>query len=549
MSDAPARVGSHLALVRVTAGNGTTVGLVALTLATALVEAGVLLLLLPVVASLTGATTSLPLVGEVAIAAAVALLAVAVLARAALQWVSAVLSTRIRLEVMDTLRLDALQALFGADWGHVASHRRSHVVQSLTSEVLRAGSAVDLMVRLLAGTLVLLGTAGVLLVLDLRVGLLGLAALLLVAAVALPTLRSATRLGVSFGERVHAFGALVTDSLASLRLIRAHDAADRWTALVEREAAAGRAVQLRYAATTAAVRSGLGVLAAALTVALVLLGREWGMGAAALVVLAAATIRLLMTLQGLVTMAQQLRHLAPALDRITALTHEARLRPEQHATTAVPADPTAPLVELRDVRVLHEGTATPALDGVSLVLPREGVLLVTGPSGAGKSTLLDVVLGLLRPTTGEVLVEGAPLADVRRWRARLGYVAQETVLIPGTVRENLTWSAPAVPDDDTLWAALEDACLADVVRALPAGLDTDLHDFTRLSGGEQQRLSLARALVRGPDLLVLDEATSALDVDTEGRVLARVRARGGAVLMVSHREATAGAVDGHLRLG
>lgn len=161
------------------------------------------------------------------------------------------------------------------------------------------------------------------------------------------------------------------------------------------------------------------------------------------------------------------------------------------------------------------------------------------PSGVGKSTLLEVVLGLLRPDSGEVLVEGNPLRQVRRWRGRIGYVPQHSALVPGTVRDNLAWSLQPgrALSDEAAWRALGVVELADVVRRMPAGLDTLLGESAALSGGERQRLCIARALVRDPELLVLDEATSGLDRHTERVVLDRLLDGKRAVLMVTHREA------------
>jgi ABC-type multidrug transport system fused ATPase/permease subunit len=204
------------------------------------------------------------------------------------------------------------------------------------------------------------------------------------------------------------------------------------------------------------------------------------------------------------------------------------------------------LLELREVTVGYgEG---PVLDGLDLEVPAGALVAVTGPSGAGKSTLLDVVLGLLVPEAGEVLVDGEPVGDPRAWRARLGYVPQQTVLIPASVRDNLAWSAGRELTDEALWAALEGAQVADVVRRLPDGIDTVLNDLAQLSGGEQQRLSIARALARQPELLVLDEATSSLDPATERAVLAHLRATGAAVLIATHRASIAETADATIAL-
>ncbi len=109
--------------------------------------------------------------------------------------------------------------------------------------------------------------------------------------------------------------------------------------------------------------------------------------------------------------------------------------------------------------VRYQTDLDPVLCSVSLDIPHRGLVVVAGDSGAGKSTLLDVILGLLRPEAGEVLVDGAPLHDFEAWRRRIGYVPQQTVLVPGTVWQNLTWSLPPGREvtESEVWHALRSA--------------------------------------------------------------------------------------------
>src|SRR5690606_19039821 len=192
------------------------------------------------------------------------------------------------------------------------------------------------------------------------------------------------------------------------------------------------------------------------------------------------------------------------------------------------------------------------LDDVSLTLPAGSVTLVAGPSGAGKSTLADLLLGLLLPTGGRILADGEALTPERlhRWRRRVAYYPQRTLLLHGAVRDSLRWVPPEA-DDDALWAALDAAAAGDVVRALPLGLGAPLGDHGHgLSGGERQRIALARALLRKPDLLLLDEATSALDRATEARVLDALTALRGrtTLLVISHRPPSSDWADQTVRL-
>lgn len=174
-------------------------------------------------------------------------------------------------------------------------------------------------------------------------------------------------------------------------------------------------------------------------------------------------------------------------------------------------------------RVLDRGSLR-QVAGPALVLLAAVAATIVNPSGAGKSTFADLLMGLLSPSSGELLVDDVPLSPERlqAWRNQIGYVAQETFLFHDTVRANLVWASPGA-DDGAVWRALEQAAAADFVRALPAGLDTIVGDRgVLLSGGERQRLSLARALLRQPQLLILDEATSSLDSENERRIQAAI---------------------------
>jgi ATP-binding cassette subfamily C protein len=547
-----------LALMAATVGRRRLAGLVVLQVLVAIMEALGLVLLVPVIQALDG-SAQLPVPGlslELSLPAAFVLVVVVVCVRGLLQWRAMVLAVDIRLATVDALRLGLIDDLYRADWSFLATQRRSHLVASLTTEVERVHSALAMVLRLLVGTLILVATASVAVLLAPLVGGITVLALVAVAVVTVRSTRGATRLGRTMTDRMAGFGAALSDSLASLRVMRAHDASAAWSTLVGGEAARVREVRRSYVARAGAISAVTGVAAVLAVLALILGGRAVGMSLAELAALAVVATRLLSSAQSLLTSAQQFGNDVASLDRLSEFAAEARAHPEP-AAPVVPGRPTTvaddvPLLRLRDVSVSYAEDAVPALSGVDLEVPRGGLVVVTGPSGAGKSTLLDVVLGLLRPDEGEVCVDGVPLTDLAAWRRRIGYVPQQTVLVPGTVWQNLAWSvAPgAEPTEAEAWAALEAARVDEVVRALPGGLQAPLHELTELSGGEQQRLSIARALLRDPELLVLDEATSALDPDTEARLLDRLLDGSRAVLMVTHRGAPGrGGVGLHLAAG
>ncbi|MDO5740073.1 MAG: ABC transporter ATP-binding protein [Ornithinimicrobium sp.] len=212
---------------------------------------------------------------------------------------------------------------------------------------------------------------------------------------------------------------------------------------------------------------------------------------------------------------------------------------EQLGQDPLPADPQH--LVLRDVAFTYPGSAEPALHDVDLDIPLGTSLALVGASGAGKSTLVDVLLGLLVPQTGELAIDGQPLADVlAAWRSRVGYVPQEVNLFDGTVAQNvaLTWGDDV--DEDRVMRALERAQLTEVVAGR-GGLQTRIAERgLALSGGQRQRLGIARALYGDPLVLVLDEATSALDTATEDAVSRAIRELRGSVtvIAVAHRLST-----------
>lgn len=195
---------------------------------------------------------------------------------------------------------------------------------------------------------------------------------------------------------------------------------------------------------------------------------------------------------------------------------------------------------LKDVGFAHT-PGRPILSGVDLLLEPGRMIAVIGPSGAGKSTLARLMGGLVEPTAGSVTLDGMALADwpQSELRNRLLYVGQMPASFSGTIGENITlWDTEI--DHGAVTDAVSRVGLSQAVSRRPGGLYTKLvSGETGLSGGELQRLSLARALARGPAVIVLDETTSALDPSSEEEIMEMLRASGAAVVIVTHRSGTA----------
>lgn len=204
-------------------------------------------------------------------------------------------------------------------------------------------------------------------------------------------------------------------------------------------------------------------------------------------------------------------------------------------------------ITLEAVGFTFADAEAPALSGIDLDIAAGETIAFVGPSGSGKSTLLNLVLGFIRPTSGRILLDGVDMAtlDLRTFRRFVSVVPQESVLFEGTIRDNVTYGMAGV-SDERVQRALHDANALEIVGAMPDGWNTVVGERgARISGGQRQRLAIARALIRDPRILLLDEATSALDAESEEKVrdaLAHLM-RGRTTLVVAHRLSTIRSAD------
>lgn len=192
----------------------------------------------------------------------------------------------------------------------------------------------------------------------------------------------------------------------------------------------------------------------------------------------------------------------------------------------------------------YKKAETDAIEDLSFSAARGDSIAFVGPSGCGKSTLVKLLVGLYTPTHGTIYYDDIPARDIRynQMRRQLGFVTQDTQLFSGTIRENLQFVKPDATDEE-IYDALERASAIKLVESSPAGLDTLLGEGGKMvSGGEKQRLAIARALIRNPRILIFDEATSALDSITEEEITGTLRevsaGKQQITIMIAHRLST-----------
>jgi len=530
----------------------------ALTLAAGVTEAGGLALIVPLLAVAAGRPGGWP--GQVAehlfqslaidtplgrLAGLLAALALLWAVRAVVIWNRDAALSSLQIGFSEAQRARIARALAAAPWAQVAAMRHARVNQALGQDVQRIGQAAHVVIQASVGVVMLTAQAVIMLSLAPVLGVMALA-LLGGGGLALGVL---LRRAHSLGSQVTRANLDLTEAagrfLGGLKLAASQNQQGRFVERFEAQLSEVRHRQTAFLRQQSAARLAVSGVALAAAALVSLVGFGW---LDAPLPLLAAIILILTRMGGPATQIQQalqqLAYTLPAYDQVNRLAGELEAGRQEASSGRLPDIGPAATVAFQNVTFRHPprdgGGAEDGLAGVddiSFTLAAGEMLGLTGPSGAGKSTLADLLVGLIQPQSGQVCIDKVPLSGSMSaaWRDHVSYVAQDPYLFHASVRENLVWGARCA-DEPALWAALETAAAADLVAGLPQGIDTIVGERgVLLSGGERQRLALARALLRGGNLLVLDEATSAIDIATERAILGRLRTRSGTTLIIAHR--------------
>jgi ABC-type multidrug transport system fused ATPase/permease subunit len=246
--------------------------------------------------------------------------------------------------------------------------------------------------------------------------------------------------------------------------------------------------------------------------------------------------------QGFIQIGVSIGTAQPTLDLISELNSVERI-PETDDVLETSHEGFSSNIKVSDLTFSYEPVGNETISKVSFELKPGQTLAIVGTSGSGKTTLVDLLLGILEPSDGEVLISNhKPIDAISLWPGAISYVPQNVALIEGTIRENVCMGFPPEQvNDDLVYRAINGASLTRFIADSELGLDTQVGEVgSKISGGERQRIGIARALLTNPKLLILDEATSSLDGETEAAITESIQLIKGKVtiVMIAHRLST-----------
>jgi ATP-binding cassette subfamily C protein len=451
-------------------------------------------------------------------------------------WVAVRLQTNYVLSWQD----DLMRSYQNSHWSYIRSQSTGDLVGSIVTETGRLGGAYYQSVLLI--------TVGIHLIIYLTIGFLLSPAICLIVLgggitlflIARPLLKRASVFGARITKVTLNLQTLLSDQFSAAKVIKAFDSGDAFhkdfqgEAKALRDATAANAFDMQIAKAINDFGSGVLVVTVLLVGYMVL-----GVSAASMLVVLAIFIRIIPKLSAAQQCLQTISQVLPAFSLVRQMHNQAIAEVEKGGKDK--PNLTKPVsIQLNDLTVSYD--SEPVLSGLNLDIQSGTFVALVGASGAGKTTLVDVLLGLVKTEEGAVETDGIPLneLDLSHWRHSIGYMSQSVPVITGSIRDNIRFGRNYI-DETAIEEAVEQASLKGFINERSGGLETLISaGGNEISGGELQRMGLARALAGKPKLLILDEVSSSLDVESEQAVMGEIKRVKGkmTIIAIAHRLST-----------
>jgi ATP-binding cassette, subfamily C, bacterial len=463
-----------------------------------------------------------------------------VLLQSYLRYLRTVLNRRIKSLIVKERRGELFKKITYTDWISFTKSKKSDITYALTMQIGEVGYGLNQLLGLI--TMVILITVDITVAFLISFELTGVTILItcMIMLLLLPGNRRIYKISESLNKKREFIYSIISEHLNSLKLAKGFRKEEEHITSFNRNAAAMLGEEMAFVKTYSGVNMLIEMGSIFLMCTIFFISIKFlGIPFTTLVLLVYIFSRLNPKISNIQRQAHDIINTLPVYESFHVL-----LSSYKNSTEYV-SDNNKDLLfktelKLEGVSFRYPGEEEDVFNNLTFTIPKGSITGLSGESGAGKSTIVDLILGLIIPTEGIIRVDGRRLNEnnILAWRKNISIVLQDPFLFNGTIRENLLWGK-ADASESELYEALRIAAADELIKKLPAGIHTLLGDNgNNLSGGEKQRLALARAVLRKPELLILDEATASLDKENECKIKEAVAVLRDhmTILVISHKE-------------